>query len=141
MQSSPRERFPECKPVVAEICYKGSYGKRETTLNTYIELFCPDVQDATFQALGKHDSITVKGITVSIKPAKTRFDAHRDAMFNMAADRVKGHAAALGKTVEIIQGDDRCVKVDGHVAFQQAARENIDCGKFAAPFPDFSLPE
>ena len=141
MERAARERFPECKPVVAEIRYKGPYGKRDATLNGYIEFSCPDVRDAALKALGKDASITVKGTRVSIKPAKTRLDAHRDAMLNMAAYRVKGHAAALGKSVEIIKANDRCVKVDGHVAFQQAARKNTDCGKFAAPFADLSLPE
>ena len=78
---------------------------------------------------------------MSIKPAKTRVDARRDAMLNMGADRIKAHAAAIGKSVEIMKGNDRCVKVDGDVAFQQAARKSNDCGKFAALFGDISLTE
>ena len=31
MECAARERFPECKPVVTEIRYKGPYGKREAT--------------------------------------------------------------------------------------------------------------
>ena len=141
MERVSREKFADCKPSVTEIRYKGPYGKREATLNGYIEFSCPDVREAALKALGKDASITFKGTKVSIKPAKTRIDAHRDAMLNMAADRIKAHAAAIGKSVEIKKGSDRCVKVDGDVAFQQAARKSNDCGKFAGPFADIALPE
>ena len=141
MERVSREKFADCKPSVTEIRYKGPYGKREATLNGYIEFSYPDVREAALKAFGKDASITVKGTKVSIKPAKTRIDAHRDAMLNMAADRIKAHAGAIGKTVEIKKGSDRCVKVDGNVAFQQAARKSNECGKFAAPFADISLPE
>ena len=71
----------------------------------------------------------------------TRVDAHRDAMLTIAAGRVKGHAAAIGKTVEIVKGNERCVKVNGVIAFQQAARKSSDGGTYAAPFTDLLLPE
>ena len=141
MERAAREKFPECKPVVCEIRYKGPYGKREATLNGYVEFSCPDVRDAALKALGKDAAITVNGTKVSIKPAKTRVDAHRDAMLTIAAGHVKGHAAANGKTVEIVKGNERCVKVNGVIAFQQAARKSSDGGTYAAPFTDLLLPE
>ena len=117
MERISREKFADCKPSVTEIRYKGPYGKREATLNGYIEFSCPDVREAALKALGKDASITFKGTKVSIKPAKTRIDAHRDAMLNMAADRIKAHAAAIGKSVEIKKVSDRCVNVYGYVVF------------------------
>ena len=101
MERAVREKFPECKPLVCEIRYTGPYGKREATLNGYVEFSCPDVRDAALKTLGKDASITVNGTKVSIKPAKTRVDAHRDAMLNIAANHVKGHAASIGKTIEL----------------------------------------
>ena len=136
-----REKFADCKPSVTEIRYKGPYGKREATLNGYIEFSWPDVREAALKALGKDASFTFKGTKVSIKPAKTRIDAHRDAMLHMAADRIKAHAATIGKSVEIKKGTDQRVTIDGDVAFQHVARKNNDCGKFAVPFADISLPE
>ena len=57
--------------MVCEIPYKGPYGKREATLNGYVEFSCPDVRDAALKALGKDAAITVNGTKVSIKPANT----------------------------------------------------------------------
>ena len=126
---------------MSEIRFRGPYGKREATLNGYVEFSCPDVRNAALKALSKDASITVNGTTVSIKQAKARVDAHRDAMLNIAASHVKGHAAALGKTVEIVNGNERCVKVNGVVAFQQASRKSFECGAYAKPCADLSLPE
>ena len=70
-------------------------------MNCYIEFSCPDVRDAALKALGKDASITFKGSKVNVKPAKTRIDSHRDAMLNVAATRVKEHAAALGKPLRL----------------------------------------
>ena len=83
----------------------------------------------------------MNGTKVSIKPAKTRVDAHRDAMLNIAANHVKGHAASIGQTIEIVKGNERCVKVNGVVAFQQASRKSFEGGTYAEPFTDLLLPE
>ena len=80
----------------------------------------------------------MNGTKVSIKPAKTRVDAHRDAMLNIAANHVKGHAAELGKMVEIVKRNERCVKVNGVVSFQQASRKSLECGTYAAHVADLS---
>ena len=141
MERAALDKFLECKPLVSEIRYKGPYGKREASLNGYVEFSCPDVRDAALKALGKDASITARGTKASIKPAKTRVDAHRDAMFNIAASHVKENAAAHGKTVEIVKGNERCVKVNGVVAFQQASRKSFECGTYAEPFADLSLPD
>ena len=101
MERAAQEKLQECKPVVSEIRFRGPYGKREATLNGYIEFSCPDVRDAALKALGKDASITVNGTKVSIKPAKTRVDAHRDAMLNIAANHVKGMLHRLERQLKL----------------------------------------
>ena len=110
-------------------------------MNGYIEFSCPDVRDAALKALEKDASNTFKGSKVNVKPAKTRIDSHRDAMLNIAGTRVKEHAAALGKTVEIVKGNERCVKVNGEIVFQQSSRKSNECSKFSKLFGDLLLPE
>ena len=110
-------------------------------MNCYIEFSCPDVRDAALKALGKDASITFKGSKVNVKPAKTRIDLHRDAMLNIAATRVNGHAAALGKTVEVAKGNERCVKVNGEIVFQQSSRKSNERSKFSRLFSNILLPE
>ena len=60
-------------------------------------------------------------------------------MLSIAANHVKGQAAALGKTVEIVKGNERCVKVNGVVAFQQASRKSFEGSTYAEPFTDLLL--
>ena len=110
-------------------------------MNGYIKLSCPDVRDAALNALGKDAFITLKGSKVNVKPAKTRIDSHRDAMLNIAAARVKDHAAALGKTVEIVKGNERCVKMNGEIAFKRSARKSNECNKYSMFFADLLFPE
>ena len=77
---------------------------------------------------------------MNVKHAKTRIASHRDAMLNIAATRVKEHAAAIGKTVEIVKGNERCVKVNGEIAFQQSALKSNECSKYSKLFDDLLLP-
>ena len=141
MERVSRDKFPDCKQVITEIKYKGPYGKRETTLNGYISFSCPDGRDATLKALRKDVSIMFNVSKVNVKLAKTRINLHRDAMFHIAAIRVKEHAAALGKTVEIVKGNARCVKVNGEIVFQQSSRKSNECSKFSGLFVDRLRPD
>ena len=58
-------------------------------------------------------------------------------LLNIVINRVKQHAAAYRKFFEIIKSNDRCVKVNGRVAFQHAVRTVNDLGKFVAYVVDF----
>ena len=89
MERESREKCPDCKPFITEITYKGTDGKRDATLNGYIEFSFPDVRDAQLKALVKNAFITFRGSKVNVKPVKTHIDSHRDAMPNSAAGRVK----------------------------------------------------
>ncbi len=77
---------------------------------------------------------------MSIKPAKTKADGRRDYVLREAASRVKGHASARNKSVETKYGNERCVKVDGSVIFQQGSRKGREADKYAAPFSDLEVP-
>ena len=82
----------------------------------------------------------VSGTDVRIKPSKTELDKDRDNMLKKAAEEIKKHPAASGKTVETCLQNERCVKVNGVVAFQQAARKSSEVGAYSAPFTDLVLP-
>ena len=101
MKRASRDFFFDFKQFITEIRYKGPYGKREATLNGYIEFSCPDVRDATLKALGKDASITFKGSKVNVKPAKTRIDSHRDAILNIAATRVRARCRTRKKPLRL----------------------------------------
>ena len=140
MERASREKFAEYKPAATEIFYKGPRGKKVPTLNGYVEFSAPEVRDAVLQHLGKDPSIIVNGTHVSLKSAKTQNDGHRDYVLAEVARRVTGHASAQGKTVETLKGNDRRVKVNGVLAFQQGSRNSGEIGKYSAPFTDLELP-
>ena len=49
----------------------------------------PDIREAALKAFGKYADITFNGTKISIKPAETKIDAHRDAILDIAAHRIK----------------------------------------------------
>ena len=63
----------------------------------------------------------------------------RDQALHSAETAIKKHAAALGKTVEKMMGKDRCVTVNGIVAFQQGSLQSGDTGDFMGPFSDLHM--
>ena len=141
MEKFATQKLPLFKHLFAEIFYKGPRSKREPTNNGFLEFSSSDVRDAVLKHLGKDPTITVSGSKVDIRPSKTQADGHRDYVLREAASRVKAHAAAKGKSVETKKaGNDRCVKVDGAVAFQQASRKSTEISKYSAPFTDLELP-
>ena len=88
---------------------------------------------------GSKAKITASGKDVKIKHGKTELDTVRDDTLRKAEGLIKAHPAALGKTVETLNGNERCVKVNGTVAFQQGSRRSGELGKSAEPFYDLQV--
>lgn len=77
-----------------------------------------NARDAVMASFGgRAASLSVGGHNVKIRHGKTEADGLRDQVLYSAETAIKKHAAALGKTVEKMMGKDRCVKVNGIVAF------------------------
>ena len=119
---------------------KGGDGKWLPTSNGYMQFGHRNARDAVMAAFGGREaSLSVGGHNVKIRHGKTEADGLRDQVLYSAETAIKKHAAALGKTVEKMMGKDRCVKVNGIVAFQQGSRQSGDTCAFMGPFSDLDM--
>ena len=119
---------------------KGGDGKWLPTSNGYMQFGHRNARDAVMAAFGGREaSLSVGGHNVKIRHGKTEADGLRDQVLYSAETAIKKHAAAMGKTVEKMMGKDRCVKVNGIVAFQQGSRQSGDTGAFMGPFSDLDM--
>ena len=88
---------------------------------------------------GRQASLSVGGHNVKIRHGKTEADTLRDQALHSAETAIKKHGAALGKTVKKMMGNERCVKVNGVIAFQQGSRQSGDIGAFISLFADLQM--
>ena len=88
---------------------------------------------------GRQASLSVGGHNVKIRHGKTEADTLRDQALHSAETAIKKHGAALGKTVEKMMGNERCVKVNGVIAFQQGSRQSGDTCAVIGLFADLQM--
>ena len=99
-----------------------------------------NARDAVMELFGSNQAaLSVGGHSVKIRYGKTEVDSQRDQAFYSAEAAIKKQSAAHGKAIEKTMGKDRCVKVDGIVAFQQGSRRSGELGTFIGPFSDLQL--
>ena len=123
--------------VDCDVFYKKVDGKWEPTANGYMQFGHRNARDAVMELFGgKQAALSVGGHSVKIRYGKTELDNQRDQAIHSAETAIKKHSAAHGKAVEKMMGKDRCVKVDGVVAFQQGSRQSGELGAFIGPFAD-----
>ena len=70
--------------------------------------------------------------------ARTELNGKRNTVLRKAAEAVKASSAAKDKTVETLFGNDRQVKVNGEVVFQQN-KAGVS-GYFLGAYSDLPLP-
>ena len=78
------------------------------------------------------------GHKIVIKPCLSQAVRERIWALNAAYELVQKHPAAENKTVERKKDSDRCVTVDGVVAFDQTGKSGT--GFFTGPFANLVLP-
>ena len=80
---------------------------------------------------GNQASLKMGSQIVKIRYGKTAADSLRDQALYAAEAANKKHTASAGKSVEKMIGAERCVKVDGVIAFQKSSRRSENPVKFS----------
>ena len=110
------------------------------TSTGYMQFGHRNARDAVMTCFGgRQASLSVGGHNVKIQHGKTEADTLRDQALHSAETAIKKHGAALGKTVEKMMGNERCVKVNGVIAFQQGSRQSLDIGVFMGLFANLRM--
>ena len=108
--------------------------------NGYMQFDHRNARDAVMASFGSRQApLSVGGHNVKIRDGKTEADSLRDQALHSAQTAIKKHGAALWKTVEKMMGNERCVKVNGVIAFQEGSRQSGDIGSFMTLFVDLQM--
>ena len=127
--------------IDCDVFYKKSADEKWLLTSTcYMQFGHRNARDAVMTCFGgRQTALSVGGHNVKIRHGKTEADTLRDQALHSAETAIKKHGAALGKTVEKMMGHERCVKVNGVIAFQQGSRQSGDIGAFIGLFADLQM--
>ena len=127
--------------IYCDVFYKkGADGKWLPTSTGYMQFGHRNARDAVMTCFGgRQASLSVGGHNVKTRHGKTEADTLRDQALHSAETAIKKHGAALRKTMEKMMGNERCVKVNGVIAFQQGSRQSGDICAFIRLFVDLQM--
>jgi len=137
METFMKTKFPNYHVVEYLNHYTGPYKDRKLGKVSFVEFGNKSTAKNFTNAVDETGAeLKVKGQSIKVKSARTKFNSSRNYSMRVAQERIKAHAATGTKTVEF-KWEARTVTVDNEVAFSQSKAEIG--GTFVAPYSDLSL--
>ena len=130
------QHAPKLRTIDVDNVYQGPYGQRTLSNVAFAEFASPDAARRALDQL-KNANKQVGNSTISIKPARSKFNSQRNYSIKKAEELIKSSPHSKDKTVSI-SWDSRVVTVDGHDAFAQGKHDTG--GSFLPPYDQLTLP-
>ena len=127
---------PTLKTIDVDNIYQGPYGQRTLTNVAFAEFNSPDAARRALTQL-KDANKQLGDTTLSIKPARTKYNSKRNYSLKKAEELIKASPHSKDKSVNI-SWDTRAVMVDKIDAFTQGKQDTG--GTFLPPFELLALP-
>ena len=145
---SEQKRFDKLQKALAELSETvtaaqleavtgGPRGQKKLTPVVLVD-FGTEKKAQDFVKKYKNSGVSAAGCSLGVVHARTELNGKRNTVLRKAAEAVKASSAAKDKTVETLFGNDRQVKVNGEVVFQQN-KAGVS-GYFLGAYSDLPLP-